>query len=140
MADNSLDSGYSVTFTIHRPAGDLVIEGWETWEGGVLEPASSKHRNAVTRKSTARGGLKERSSLTVSRECDAATWALKSDIDDAAGVDKYTAVRQKISLREETIGDPETVTGIVGTPTWPNYDINGGDSIGVLSIESETDE
>jgi hypothetical protein len=137
----SLESGYTATLTVHRPkasGGDLVIV-FETWAGGKRDTAESKHRNPVTRLETARGGMSTRGNVTLTRECDAAAWALIPTLEASAGIDDCTAVRQMVGPRGDTIGNPFTITGKLKAPEYPDYDLNGT-GIGMLSVEVSSDE
>lgn len=137
----SLQSGYTATLVVHRPAangGDLTIV-FETWSGGKLDSSESKHRNPITRTETARGGHATRGNVTLTRECDAAAWALVPSLEDSAGIDDCTAVRQMVGPRGETIGSPLTVTGKLKSPEYPDYDLNATD-VGMLSVELSADE
>lgn len=134
----SLESGYSAKITVHSPQGDFTLL-METWEDGNLAANSARHRDPVTRKETARGGTRTREALTLTRECDAATWALIPRLEDAVGRDRCTCVRQQLGPRAEAIGKPETRTGLVNGLTPPGYDLSG-DSVSMIEIEIDVDE
>lgn len=134
----SLESGYTATLIVHRPGGDLRVV-METWEDGNVDSSEAKHRNPVTRRETARGGTRSRNNLTMTRECDPTIWALIPDLEDSAGIDRFTAIRQMVGPRNEAIGKPKTVTGIVKAVNAPDYNL-GGDAVGMLEVELSTDE
>lgn len=136
----SLESGYVNTITIDRPAGqpDLTII-CETWSGGGLAGEESKHRNPVTRKSTARGGVRNRNNVTLTRECDAEIWALRTAIEDSVNRDRATAVRQMVDGRGTVIANADEVTGVLLNVEWPESDINSGDT-GMVTFEISADE
>lgn len=137
----SLQSGYTATAVIHRPAslgGDLAIV-FETWSGGKLESEEAKHRNPITRRETARGGLASRGNVTLTRECDAAAWALIPTLESSNGIDSVTAIRQMVGPRGEVVGKPFSVTGKLKNVEYPDYDL-GGNDVGMLSIEISADE
>lgn len=137
----SLESGYTATAVVHRPAalgGDLTIV-FEKWAGGKIDSEEVKHRNPITRRQTARGGLSTRGNVTLERECDAAAWALIPALEGSAGIDGVTAIRQMVGPRGETIGKPFSVTGTLKNVEYPDYDLNGND-VGMLSIEISSDE
>lgn len=134
----SLESGYTAQLTIHHPTGDIVLE-METWEDGNLSANSAKHRDPVTRRETARGGLPSRENLKLSREADAATMAFESRIEDAIGRDRVTAVRQQVGPRGEAIGTPKTITGKLEDFTPPSFDLQG-DGVSMVEFEVSTDE
>lgn len=133
-----LESSYTGTLVIHHPSGDITLNV-ETWEDGGLSVSGAKHRDPVTRKETARGGLRSRENLKLSREADAATMALYPRIEDAIGRDRVTAVRQLLGSRDEAVGEPQTITGILGPVTPPSSDLQG-DGVSMIEFEVETDE
>lgn len=137
----SLESGYTATLVVHRPAsaGGEIRLVFETWSDGALDSEEAKHRDPITRRQTARGGLKTRSNVTLTRECDAQAWALLPALEECAGVDRCTAVRQMVGPRGEAIGTPKTLTGILKAVTAPDYDLSGSD-VGMLEVEVSTDE
>lgn len=134
----SLEADYTQTLVVHRPDGDLRIP-METWDGGDLDTDETKHRNPVTRKKTARGGVATRANVTMTAECDALMWSLKAKLEDSAGRDQATGVRQKLDRRGTAIGAPEEITGILKSPKYPKSNIDGGD-VGMVEIEVSTDE
>lgn len=134
----SLESGYTAQITVHTPQGDVKLV-METWEDGNVSANSARHRNPITRKETARGGLRTRGALKLSRECDAQTWGLLSRIEGAVGRDRCTCVRQMVGPRGEAIGNPYTLTGIVDGVNSPSYDLSG-DNVSMLEIEVDVDE
>lgn len=136
----SLESGYTVTLTVYRPAGqpNIVIE-METWSGGGVDTPDTKHRNPVTRKQTARGGLQTREDVTVTREADAEAWTHQSALEDSAGKDRATATRQAVGPRGEAIGSASSVTGLLKSVTYPDSDLNS-DDVGMLEVVISADE
>lgn len=136
----SLESGYTQTITIDRPAGkpDITIV-CETWAGGGLEGEESKHRNPVTRKSTARGGTATRTNVTLTRECDAEVWALKADLEDAINRDRATAVRLMVDARGTVVSTADSVSGLLKNVEWPDSNIDSND-VGMVTFEISTDE
>lgn len=134
----SLESGYTAKLVVHAPGGDIPIV-FEKWEGAELAPDGAKHRNAITRKETARGGLKSRGPLTLSRECDAEAWAAVPTLEDSSGIDRFTAVRQMIDARGTVIGEPFAVGGILGDIKTPDYDL-AGNNVGMLQVICDCDE
>lgn len=132
----SLQTNYAAGLAI--PGIPLII-GFEKWAGGDIESDETKYRSAASRKETARGGMSSRQNVTLSRECDAATWALKDALSDCAGVEPCTAVRQMLDNRGSPVGAPMTVTGIVKAIKWPDFDLSSS-AVGLLEIEVSADE
>lgn len=136
----SLASGYTATLTVDRPAGQADISLiFEKWEGGELAGDGNKHRNPITRKETARGGLSSRGDLTLTTECDSAVWAVIDDLEDSVLKDKVSAVRQMVGPRSEVIGEPETRTGLIASVQRPPYDLESSDT-GMLVVVIHCDE
>lgn len=133
-----LESGFTAQLTVHHPSGDIVL-AMESWEDGNLSANSAKHRDPVTRRETARGGLASREALKLSREADAATMAFESRLEDSIGRDRVTAVRQMVGPRGETIGEPKTITGILDDFTPPPFDLQG-DGVSMIEFEISADE
>lgn len=134
----SLESGYTAELTVHHPTGDITIV-METWEDGNIKANSAKHRDPVTRKETARGGLRSREALKLSRECDSQTYSLVPRLEDACGRDRVTAVKQMVGPRGEVIGEPTTLTGILNDVNPPAYDL-AGDGVSMIEFEVDVDE
>lgn len=134
----SLESGYIVTLHVDRPAGRITIV-METWDGGDIDTPETKKRNPVTRRETARGGLRSRSNVVMTRECDAEMWALQNDLEDAAGIDPCIAIRQMVDSRGSTIGEPRQVTGKLKSPKYPKYDLSS-EAVGMVELELSSDE
>lgn len=136
----SLESGYTTTLTVYRPQGEAnVVLEMETWEGGGVTTPDTKHRNPITRKSTARGGLRSREDVTLTRECDAEAWTVQEALEDSAGRDRALAVRQQIGPRGEAIGTAKSAEGLLKDVTYPNSDINSED-VGMLEVVILADE
>lgn len=134
----SLESGYTAELTVHHPTGDFTIV-METWEDGNLKANSAKHRDPVTRKETARGGLRSREALKLSRECDAQTHSLVPRLEDSIGRDRCTAVKQPVGPRGEVVGEPTTLTGVLNDVNPPNFDLSG-DGVSMIEVEVDVDE
>lgn len=134
----SLESGYTARLTVYTPTGTVELD-FEQWAGGTVDSEDTKHRSAITRRQTARGGLKARDNVTLRRECDAAAWAVIPQLEDSSGIDRATAVRQMVGPRGEVIGKPTTVTGILKSVKYPDYNLSGND-VGLLEVEVGTDE
>lgn len=135
----SLESRYSYKVVLHRPGGDLDTGPWETKEGGNITSEASSHRNAVTRRKTARGGPRSRTSATLGRECDAATWAIMTQLEDSAGRDRCTLLGNLLGPRGEVVQVLTPITGVFMRVDQPSYDIDG-DGIGMCEIEIDCDE
>lgn len=136
----SLESGYTTTLTVYRPQGESnVVLEMETWEGAGVTTPDTKHRNPVTRKLTARGGLKSREDVTTTRECDAEAWAVQTALEDSAGRDRALLARQMVGPRGEAIGSATSVEGLLKDVTYPNSDLNSED-VGMLEVVISTDE
>lgn len=135
-----MESQFAATLTVHHPQGDIVLQ-METLEGGGIEVSAGEHRNPVTRKSGVRSGTKNRAAVKVTCECTAEVWNLLDRLEDSANVDRCTIVRQMVdgrgAARPNTKNKP--ITGILGTVTPPNFDINSND-VGMLEIEVNADE
>jgi len=134
----SLESGYTARLTIHHPNGDIVLD-METWEDGNLSSNSTRHRNPITRRETARGGLRTRDTLKMARECDAGVWALKDRIEDSIGRDRVDAIRQMVGPRGEAIGEPKSLTGILDDAKIGSFALDG-DAVDMLEVEVDVDE
>lgn len=132
---------YIATLTIHHPDGDIVI-ACQSMEGGDVDPEKGTSRNAVTGKTRARGGLAEMTDVSIAAEIDLRLWQLMDRIDDSAGKDRYTAIKQMVGPRREVraFSTPWKRTGVLGTPAWGGFDINGGDNTSMLEIESGCDQ
>lgn len=139
----SLESGYTATLIVHRPAsaGGEYRVVFETWEDGGVAPNSVKHRNPVTRAETARGGLASREDVTLTREYDDVlqNQQILEALEDSSGRDRCTAIKQMVDGRATAIGKPYTLTGYVGEVTGPSYNLSG-DAVGMLSVGVSTDE
>jgi hypothetical protein len=136
----SLESGYVVIATIHRPAafgGEYKVT-FETDTGGGLDSAESKKRNPVTRVETARGGLSSRGNATLTRECDAEGWALIPALEDSCERDDpITWVRQMVTTTTVAVGNPIPRAGVCKGLEWPDYDLES-DDVGMISLEVST--
>lgn len=135
---SSLQKDYTVEVAVHHPQGRMHIK-CETWEGGNVDSEETKHRDVVTRQQTARGGQRTRDNVTVTRECDAQAWSLRTRLKESVGIDRVVAIRQMIDARGTAVGKPHQVTGILKAVNYPNFDLNGTD-VGMLSLEISTDE
>lgn len=134
----SLESGYTARLTAYAQSGTIELD-FEKWSGGNLKAPDTKHRNPVTRRETARGGLPSRDNVTLTRECDASCWAVKSQLESCAGIDRGTGVRQMVGPRGDVIGSPLTVTGLILEVNYPDYDLSG-DGVGMLEVVLQADE
>lgn len=130
---------YIATLIIHAPGGDIRLE-CQSMEGGHPEAQGGFSRNAVSGSTRRRGGLPEMSNLTVEVEIDAYVWSQKERIKAAVDRARYTAIKQFVEGGYRTpVGDPDRFTGILGTPDFGSFDINGGDNTSMLEIESGVD-
>lgn len=136
----SLESGYTTTLTVYRPQGqpNVVLE-MESWDGAAVTTPDTKHRNPVTRRLTARGGLKTREDVTAARECDAEAWAVQDALEDSAGRDRALLARQMVGPRGEAVGKATSVEGLLKDVTYPNSDLQSED-VGMLEVVVSTDE
>lgn len=135
-----LESNFATTLTVHHPQGDIVLQ-MDVAEDGGMEVSGTKHRNAVTRRSTARGGTRERADMKLTAECTAEVWAILPRLEESAGIDRCTIVRQPVNGRGVVIAGtkPKPITGVLGNVSAPNYDINSND-VAMLELEVSTDE
>jgi len=129
----SLESGYTARLIVYRPGGRIELD-FEKWTGGDLDSDETKHRSAQTRQETARGGLAKRNNVTLSRECDAAAWALIGDLEKSAGIDDCLAIRQMVGPRGEAIGRPLVIGGKLKSPKYPDFDL-ASTNVGMLEVE-----
>lgn len=128
----SLEANYTARLVVDRPGGGKLTLDFEYWSGGNINPASAKHRG-VGNEETARGGKRSRTDVTLRRECDAATWAVKDQLEDSSGRDSCTATRQMTDARGTVLGDALVVTGLVGDVNYPDFDLSG-DAVGMLEV------